>query len=112
MHRQFVMGNEQRYFYDYYMILGGPVPLPERVLYHEGVVKAFAADGTFDPGLVETGPQSKSNSEQEEQGIMTPVIAKYLWLACVIAWWLIRFPYERRARKARVTRERSATRAS
>ena len=34
---------------------------------------------------------------------MTPVIAKYFWLACVVAWWIVRFPYERRARKAKVT---------
>jgi protein-S-isoprenylcysteine O-methyltransferase Ste14 len=34
---------------------------------------------------------------------VTPVLAKYFWLACVVAWWLIRFPYERRARKAKVT---------
>jgi protein-S-isoprenylcysteine O-methyltransferase Ste14 len=33
---------------------------------------------------------------------MTPVIAKYFWLACVVAWWLIRYPYERRAKKAKV----------
>jgi protein-S-isoprenylcysteine O-methyltransferase Ste14 len=33
---------------------------------------------------------------------MTPVIAKYFWLACVVAWWVIRFPYERKARKAKV----------
>jgi protein-S-isoprenylcysteine O-methyltransferase Ste14 len=37
---------------------------------------------------------------------MTPVIAKYFWLACVVAWWLVRFPYERRARKAKVTSSR------
>jgi protein-S-isoprenylcysteine O-methyltransferase Ste14 len=33
---------------------------------------------------------------------VTPTIAKYIWLACVIAWWLIRFPYERKARKVSV----------
>jgi hypothetical protein len=67
VHRQFVMGNEQRYFYDYYMILGGPVPLPERVLYHEGAVKAFGADGAFEPALVETGPQSKSTPSKKSK---------------------------------------------
>ena len=40
---------------------------------------------------------------------MTPMIAKYLWLGCVIAWWLIRYPYERRAKKAAVrTSQRDA----
>jgi protein-S-isoprenylcysteine O-methyltransferase Ste14 len=41
---------------------------------------------------------------------MTPVIAKYVWLGCVIAWWLIRFPYERRARKAKVAASHRDTR--
>jgi protein-S-isoprenylcysteine O-methyltransferase Ste14 len=37
------------------------------------------------------------------------MIAKYLWLGCVIAWWLIRYPYERRAKKAAVrTSQRDA----
>lgn len=60
VHRQFVMGNEQRYFYDYYMICCGPVALPQRVVYHEGAVDAFAPDGTFRPNAVETGRQSDS----------------------------------------------------
>ena len=31
IHRQAVMGNERRYFYDYYMLCCGPVALPDRV---------------------------------------------------------------------------------
>ena len=65
VHRQFVMGNEQRYFYDYYMICCGPVSLPQRVAYHEGAVDAFAPDGTFNASLVETGRQSKSKFTNE-----------------------------------------------
>ena len=65
VHRQFVMGNEQRYFYDYYMICCGPVSLPQRVAYHEGAVDAFAPDGTFNAALVETGRQSKSKFTNE-----------------------------------------------
>jgi len=60
VHRQFVMGNEQRYFYDYYMICCGPISLPQRVVYHDGSVEAFAPDGTFDPARAATGKQSKS----------------------------------------------------
>jgi hypothetical protein len=67
VHRQFVLANEQRYFYDYYMMVGGPVPLPERVRYHEGAVKAFAADGTFDPSVVATGPQSGSTPSKKSK---------------------------------------------
>jgi hypothetical protein len=65
VHRQFVMGNEQRYFYDYYMICCGPVSLPQRVAYHEGAVDAFAPDGSFNPALVETGRRSKSKFTDE-----------------------------------------------
>lgn len=60
VHRQFVMGNEQRYFYDYYMICGGPVPLPQRVADQEGSVKAFAVDGSFDPSAINTQKTAKS----------------------------------------------------
>jgi hypothetical protein len=67
VHRQFVMANEERYFYDYYMILGGPVSLPQRVLYHDGAVSAFAADGSFDAGVVETGRQSKSTPSKKSK---------------------------------------------
>ncbi len=60
VHRQFVMGNEQRYFYDYYMICCGPIALPDRVSYHDGATKAFAPDGSFDPSQVRVGPVSGS----------------------------------------------------
>ena len=45
IHRQAVMGNEQRYFYDYYMLVCGPIPLFERVADPDASVDAFAADG-------------------------------------------------------------------
>ncbi|MEX2128351.1 MAG: hypothetical protein WD871_08935 [Xanthobacteraceae bacterium] len=68
VHRQFVMANEQRYFYDYYMICCGPIPLPLRVTYHDGAVNSFAPDGSFDSAGVEVGnpagstPSKKSRS--------------------------------------------------
>jgi protein-S-isoprenylcysteine O-methyltransferase Ste14 len=34
---------------------------------------------------------------------VTPTIAKFFWLGCVAAWWLIRLPYERKAKRAAVT---------
>lgn len=37
---------------------------------------------------------------------MTAVIAKAIWLAFVIAWWAIRYPHERRARKSSVAATR------
>lgn len=60
VHRQFVMGNEQRYFYDYYMICCGPIALPDRVSYHDGAVNSFGADGSFDPSKIRTGAVSGS----------------------------------------------------
>ncbi len=30
---------------------------------------------------------------------MTPTIAKVFWICCVVSWWLIRLPHERRVRK-------------
>jgi hypothetical protein len=66
VHRQFVMGNEQRYFYDYYMICCGPLSLPTRVAYHEGAERAFAADGSFDTALVRSGKVSRSIFEKSK----------------------------------------------
>ncbi len=49
IHRQALMGNERRYYYDYYMLTGGPIALPDRVQYSEEAVTAFAADGSLTP---------------------------------------------------------------
>lgn len=45
IHRQAVMGNERRYFYDYYMLCCGPIGLVARVADPDSAVSAFAADG-------------------------------------------------------------------
>ena len=47
VHRQAVMGNERRYFYDYYMLCCGPLSLVDRVDNPERAVAAFAADGAL-----------------------------------------------------------------
>ena len=47
IHRQAVMGNERRYFYDYYMLCCGPIALQERVENPDWAVAAFAADGAL-----------------------------------------------------------------
>ena len=41
---------------------------------------------------------------------MTPAIAKWLWLAGCIAWFVIRLPHQRRARKAVVAKRVERTR--
>ena len=51
VHRQAVMGNERRYFYDYYMLCCGPLHLRDWVENPDRAVAAFAADGA----LIATG---------------------------------------------------------
>jgi len=43
-----VMGNERRYFYDYYMLCCGPIALQDRVEKPDWAVAAFAADGALE----------------------------------------------------------------
>jgi hypothetical protein len=47
VHRQAVMGNERRYFYDYYMLCCGPLSLVDWVDGAERAVARFAADGAL-----------------------------------------------------------------
>ena len=47
IHRQATMGNERRYFYDYYMLCCGPIPLIERIANSDAAVAVFSADGTL-----------------------------------------------------------------
>jgi hypothetical protein len=47
LHRQFVMGNELRYFYDYFQICCGPAPLARRVEQRDRLCEAFAEDGSY-----------------------------------------------------------------
>jgi protein-S-isoprenylcysteine O-methyltransferase Ste14 len=35
---------------------------------------------------------------------VTPTVAKLFWLFCVIAWWAIRFPHERKVKKNAIAR--------
>jgi hypothetical protein len=50
LHRQWSMGNEVRYFYDYYQIICGPAPLARRVADHK-LPEAFAPDGGFNAAV-------------------------------------------------------------
>jgi hypothetical protein len=47
LHRQFVMPNGRRYFYDFYQICFGPMLMPARIRLGNGVVGAFADDGSY-----------------------------------------------------------------
>ena len=63
IHRQAVMGNERRYFYDYYMLCCGPIPLAARVAYPDEAVTAFAADGSLNAGDAQCGNVSAAAAE-------------------------------------------------
>lgn len=47
LHRQLVMGNDKRYFYDFFMVCCGPFTLPARAADPERMMQAFAADGAL-----------------------------------------------------------------
>ncbi len=55
IHRQAVMGNERRYFYDYYMLCCGPLPLTDWVDNADRVVAGFAADGALIAAAASSG---------------------------------------------------------
>lgn len=59
LHRQLVMGNEKRYFYDYYMICCGPLPLETRVFRPETVAPRFAPDGSLIDQDPSSGPSTR-----------------------------------------------------
>jgi hypothetical protein len=48
LHRQFVLGNERRCFYDFFMLCCGPIPMEYRISHaaHE-IVAAIGSDGTY-----------------------------------------------------------------
>ncbi|MET0868721.1 MAG: hypothetical protein ABWY35_11505 [Pseudorhodoplanes sp.] len=60
LHRQLVMGNEKRYFYDYYMICCGPLRLETRVLKPETIVARFTEDGALKNDEQAAGSHSKA----------------------------------------------------
>jgi hypothetical protein len=47
IHRQFVMPNGKRYFYDFYQICFGPLTLRQRVALGDRAAAAFAGDGSL-----------------------------------------------------------------
>jgi len=45
LHRQFVMGNDKRHFYDFFMICCGPNSLPAQATNPQAMLTSFAPDG-------------------------------------------------------------------
>jgi hypothetical protein len=58
LHRQLVMGNEKRYFYDYLMICCGPFRLDTRARDADLMMTAFAPDGSLLAATKEKAPAS------------------------------------------------------
>jgi hypothetical protein len=59
LHRQLVMGNDKRYFYDYFMICCGPFGFPTRLRDPDLMTAAFAADGSL---LADAGQQKATGT--------------------------------------------------
>lgn len=49
LHRQFVMGNERRYHYDFFMVCCGPMPMAGRIANITLAVDNFGPDGSYLP---------------------------------------------------------------
>ena len=47
VHHQFVMANERRSTYDYFMLVCGPIPFARCTLAPTGPVELIASDGAF-----------------------------------------------------------------
>ena len=47
LHRQYVMPNGKRHYYDFYMICFGPMPLAERTELADDTLAAFGEDGAY-----------------------------------------------------------------
>jgi hypothetical protein len=53
LHYQFVMANERRALYDYFMLICGPAPFRQTVNQANGPDDLYAADGSLrDPAIV------------------------------------------------------------
>ena len=56
LHYQFVMANERRTIYDYFMLMCGPVPFARTIIQPNGPDDLYAADGSL-RGVVECNPR-------------------------------------------------------
>ncbi len=97
IHRQAVMGNERRYFYDYYMLCCGPIALADRVENPDQAVAAFGADGGCSMAPGDAWRRACAGAER-----VTATISKIIWLAFGIAWVVLRQRPGRHSRKTPV----------
>jgi hypothetical protein len=62
LHRQWGMGNELRYLYDYFQACCGPAPLGRRVALRERLLDAFAPDGGYNADALPERPKKAAKS--------------------------------------------------
>ena len=63
LHRQFVMPNGKRYFYDFYHISFGPIALPARLRLGERLTTIFGNDGRYRPEQLKRRNASMAEAE-------------------------------------------------
>src|SRR5262249_57015794 len=55
LHYQFVMANERRAVYDYFMLMCGPAPFRQPIAAPDGPAGLYLADGSYAGGLDASG---------------------------------------------------------
>ena len=63
LHRQFVMPNGKRYFYDFYQMSFGPISLASRLKLGERITELFSREGRFRPEMAKRNPTSMATAE-------------------------------------------------
>ena len=84
VHRQFVFGVERRSHYAYHAILCGPEPFAE-----------VARRGGAARRLVGARPQQRKRWPP----VSLVVAGKIAWVVLIVGWYILRYPFERRAKR-------------
>ena len=64
LHRQYVMPNGKRHYFDFYMISFGPMPLWQRAALAEAAVGAFSEDGAYHVSVKDAGQKRVTLASQ------------------------------------------------
>jgi hypothetical protein len=78
LHYQFVMANERRAAYDYFMLMCGPAPFRRTVTQPNGPADLYGADGAYAASLPSSGsagvPPALVNEKEQEKAGETPAL--------------------------------------
>lgn len=64
LHRQFMMGNDKRYFYDYYLTCCGPLAFADAVAAKERLTMLFGPDGALDVDSTAMAPELRAPARE------------------------------------------------